>query len=186
MNEIIFEDDWKEVDGSWALTNHAMMRLSCRFELSKRDIYEMLENLNREIVVRVPNKYEEGNVYTVQTLVNGKTVNLIVEKKTKRIITAKTPFLFSGQLSDDRLTEQRYDVTWSPEGLTTEILKDEIAKNEDKVSEDQTEVEVLRKSLDLANKRIIELERAIKSIKSYNSVLMENALKVKDSCNAIL
>lgn len=170
-----FKDEWKDVPGPWSLTRHAYNRLLGRYQLNQDQIEDMLENLDRENVVRVLCYNEQPNSYTVQTAVDGKGLFLIVELGTKRIITVLTPyFQFPGELTSVKFEVAQLDTTWSDCGEGFECVE-EIVRGNVKPSEDdhENDLELTQKALLLANNRIRELERELTAIKQICIVGLE-------------
>lgn len=174
-----FKDEWVDVAGPWVLTKHARERLCVRYRLNSTQIHDMLENLDRGNVVRVPSYNEQANAYTVQTVVEGKGLFLIVERASKKIITAMTPyFQFQNELTSERFEVAQLDTTWADcgngfecvETIVHENVRDNLDQGEEEPEDD---VELLKKALVIANNRIKELERNLAAIKQLVIIGLE-------------
>ena len=180
-------DDWKDAPGRWSLTNHAEVRLRERYQLDDDAIIDMIEGLERENLVRVPNRRERENTYTVQTTVGEKGLFLVVAGGSKTIITVMTPFFrFPGEITSDRLEVQLTDYTWpaQEEGFkldrpTLEKIIDTnpptegTSPEEDYPTESLGETELYKRGLQVANARIKELERQICAIRCICGTALE-------------
>lgn len=179
-NRCEFRDEWIGVPGPWVLTIHARERLCGRYQLDPIQIHDMLENLDRGNVVRVPHYNEQDNAYTVQTVVDGKGLFLIVERETKKIITVLTPFFrFQNELTSVPFEVAQFDTTWADCGngkfeCIETIVHENVMDNLDRGEEEpEDDVELMKKALIIANNRIKELERTLAAIKQLTIVGME-------------
>lgn len=184
-----WNDDWRDVPGRWALTRHAEIRLRERYQLGDDDIEDMLEGLDRENLVRVPNNRERENTYTVQTTVQGKGLFLVVQLGTKTIITVLTPFFrFPNELTCDRMEVQRTDYSWPAEEFSLErpaieaIIESNPPTEDEKASgydapESLDEVALYKRGLAVANARIRELERHVCAIKCLCATALDGGKK---------
>jgi len=175
-------DEWKDVPGKWSLTHHARTRLQLRYDLTDGQIDELLESLDREILVRVPNRKERENTYTVQAMVDVRGIFLVAGCGTKTIITVLTPFFrFPGELTSNRLEVAHTDYLWTgdfdPSRRQSIERVVDINEGDDFASpfvpaSELSETALHKRALSIANARIKELERQLCAIRSIVGVAL--------------
>lgn len=96
---------WEQVEGEWILSNHARSRAESRFGLDDRDINELMDNLEKGAIVKVPEANPRDGFYVAQTSISKGSLFVSVAEGTKVVTTLLPPFCrFRGEIPGTPMT----------------------------------------------------------------------------------